>query len=515
MDNRNFENNENMEKVPEKSENMETQPTYEQNAPINGQSFSNPYNAAPGQNMSQRDSGYNTYSRPEPTSYGRDTMPPQPGMVKYDIYSGERINNNVRNEIPPENPYSLPVTEKKKSKGRSFGIIAAALILSLCVGVGGGFLGSYIANGNSALTSESSQAEDKKDSNDKDDSVLKITQASDSDVTPTTTQEVAAKVKDAVVEITTEATAYDSFYGQYVQQSAGSGVIISDDGYIITNNHVIEGANKIQVRLTNTNTYTAKLIGRDSTLDVALLKIEETGLTAATFGDSAKLSVGQTAIAIGNPLGQLGGTVTDGIISALDREIKIDNKTMNLLQTNAAINPGNSGGGLFDSNGNLIGIVVAKSSSTSSGTSVEGLGFAIPVNDIVDILDDLKTKGYVGGRAYLGINFVDITDQQSMFMYRVDKAGVYVSAVTEGSAAEKAGIKIYDCITKVDDEEIDDSSELRTVISKHKAGDKVKITVYRDGETKVLDVTLGEKAAEEEESSEVTEDYNPYQDFFR
>ena len=511
MDNRNFENNENMEKVSEQSENMETRSTYGQNAPFNGQSFANPYNGSPMQDMGQRDSGYNTYGRPEPTSNSRDTMSPQPGMVRYDMYSDEHINNNIRNEVPPENAYSQPVTEKKKSKGRGFGIIAAALILSLCVGVGGGFLGSYIANGHFALTSESSQTEDKKDSNDKDkdDSVLKITQASDSDVTPTTTQEVAAKVKDSVVEITTEATAYDSFYGQYVQQSAGSGVIISDDGYIITNNHVIEGATKIQVRLTNTKTYTAKLIGRDSTLDVALLKIEETGLTAATFGNSAKLSVGQTAIAIGNPLGKLGGTVTDGIISALDREIEIDNKTMNLLQTNAAINPGNSGGGLFDSNGNLIGIVVAKSSSTSSGTSVEGLGFAIPVNDIVDVLDDLKTKGHVSGRAYLGVNLVDITDQQSMFMYRVDKAGVYVSAVTEGSAAE-----IYDCITKVDDEEVDDSTELREIISKHKAGDKIKITVYRDGETKVLDVTLDEKAAEDEESSEVTEDYRPYQDFF-
>ncbi len=417
-------------------------------------------------------------------------------------------------EIPNVYPNSAPDGKKKKSNGRGFGIIAAAVILSLCVGVGGGFLGSYLANGNSIFTSDSSDDKDtSKTSDKKDDSVLKITQASDTDIAPTTTQEVAAKVKDSVVEITTEETAYDSFYGQYVQQSAGSGVIISEDGYIITNNHVIDGATTISIRLTNTKTYTAKLIGKDSTLDVALLKIDETGLTAATFGDSAKLSVGQTAIAIGNPLGELGGTVTDGIISALDREIDIDNKTMNLLQTNAAINPGNSGGGLFDANGNLIGIVVAKSSSTSSGTAVEGLGFAIPINDIVDILEDLKTKGYVSGRGYLGVNLVDVTTENSMFMYRVDRMGVYVSAVTEGSAADKAGIKVYDCITKVDDKEISEATELMAVISKHKAGDKIKITVYRDGETKQFDVTLGEKAADVEESSATKDDYDyPYYD---
>ncbi len=493
MDNRNFEDTDGMEnnEVIRPSENrigknqnyVPTQQVYTESQNIT------PY--TPMENTQQQNYT-NPYQRAEPTPY-----------------------NTVNPEVKSTGVYQQPVQEKKKSKGKGFGIIAAALILSLCVGVGGGFLGSYLANRGSVLTSESSQTEDKKNSDEKDDSELKITQASDNDVKPTTTQEVTAKVKDSVVEITTEATAYDSFYGQYVQKSAGSGVIISEDGYIITNNHVIEDATKIQIRLTNTETYTAKLIGKDSTLDVALLKIDETGLTAATFGDSDKLSVGQTAIAIGNPLGQLGGTVTDGIISALDREIEIDDKTMNLLQTNAAINPGNSGGGLFDSNGNLIGIVVAKSSSTSSGTSVEGLGFAIPVNDIIDVLDDLKTKGYVSGRAYLGINFVDITDQQSMFMYRVDREGVYVSAVTEGSSAEKAGIKIYDCITKIDDEEISGSTQLREIISKHKAGDKIKITVYRDGETKVMDVTLGEKTVDDEESSVTENYYNPYEEFFR
>lgn len=392
---------------------------------------------------------------------------------------------------------------KKKSPAKKVALIAGALALTLCVGVGGGLLGASLAGSNAAevlstsTSSESSESSKKESS----ESALNITQASDSETAPTTTQEVAAKVRDSVVEITTEITSYDSYYGQYVSQAAGSGVIISEDGYIITNNHVIEDANTITVRLTNSKTYTAKLVGKDATLDVALLKIEETGLTAATFGDSSKLSVGQTAIAIGNPLGQLGGTVTDGIISALDREIQLEGKTMNLLQTNAAINPGNSGGGLFDSNGNLIGIVVAKSSSTTSGTSVEGLGFAIPANDVVDILEDLKTKGYVSGRGSLGVNIVSINTENAMFMYRVDKEGVYVSAVTSGSAAEKAGIKVGDCITKFEDKEITEATDLTSQLSKHKAGEKVKLTIYRDGKEQVIEVTLDEKAADSDSNS--------------
>lgn len=517
MDNRNFENNNNTGSFPGENHSDVSEPTYGQNISSLEQVSAGPQNNVPQQSQAmQEQQTAEIYSRTEPVDHNVYPTQQRPGTAQYNMYNAEYTNG--ADNTQGENVYQQPVPEKKKSKGKGLGIIAAALVLSACVGVGGGFLGSYLANGDSLLTSESSENESSKNNSGSgnDDSVLKITQASDTDVTPTTTQEVAAKVKDSVVEITTETTTYDSFYGQYVQQSAGSGVIISEDGYIITNNHVIDGASKIQVRLTNTQTYSAKLVGKDSTLDVALLKIDETGLTTATFGNSDKLCVGQVAIAIGNPLGRLGGTVTDGIISALDREIEIDNKTMNLLQTNAAINPGNSGGGLFDSNGNLIGIVVAKSSSTSSGTSVEGLGFAIPVNDIIDILDDLKSKGYVGGRAYLGVNLMDITDEQSMFIYRVDKPGVYVSAVTDGSAAEKSGIKVYDCITKVDDTEISNSAQLRQVISKHKAGDKIKITIYRDGQTKELDVTLDEKAAEDEESSQNTDGYDfPYGDFFR
>lgn len=395
-----------------------------------------------------------------------------------------------------------------------------AMALALCIGLGGAVIGAKFAGGTSNgsgvnVSSSAKQDNTKSEKNDDNDSALQIVQASNTETAPTTVQEVAAKVRDSVVEITTETTQYDTFYGQYVAKAAGSGVIISSDGYIITNNHVIEDANTINVRLTNGKNYTAKLIGKDATLDVALLKIQENDLTAATFGDSAKISVGQTAIVIGNPLGELGGTVTDGIISALDREIQIEGKTMNLLQTDAAINPGNSGGGLFDANGNLIAMVVAKSGTTSSGISAEGLGFAIPVNDIIDILSDLKTKGYVSNRGYLGVSLVDVSTQQAMFTYRVDKMGVYVSAVYDDTAAKKAGLEIGDCITKIDDKEISSASELTSEISRHKSGDKVTLTIYRDGETKEVNAVLGEKQVDNttQESSQDTRRNDMYGDF--
>lgn len=457
--------------------------------------------------------------RPEQTSsYGSSDQSRQEQTPSYGNSDYARPYTVPYSATPYGAANSQSAPKKRSGSGRTAALIAGTLALALVVGVGGGVLGSHLAQKDTASVSEST-ASSSKTSNEASSSgktdvqpqtsgSLNITKASDTETKPTNIQEVTAKVKDAVVEITTETTEYDSFYGQYVSQAAGSGVIISEDGYILTNNHVIDGASTITVRLTNAKTYEAKLIGKDATLDVALLKIEEKGLTAATFGDSSTLNVGQDAIAIGNPLGRLGGTVTNGIISALDREIQIDGKTMNLLQTNAAINPGNSGGGLFDANGNLIGLVVAKSSSSGSGTSVEGLGFAIPVNDIVDVLDDLKTKGHVTGRGNLGINIVTINSENSMFMYRVNKMGVYISAVTNGSAADNAGLKVGDLILEFNGKEISEGSDLTSAVSKLKAGTKVKIKIERDGKEQTIEVTLGEKAYEEESSENTQQNRN-------
>ena len=416
------------------------------------------------------------YHAPEMYSSSQDTAPFPP--VYENIYSESR---------PVET-----VTETPKKSKKNAALIAGTLALALCLGFGGGLLGSYVGGGNTvktvvqpAGTSVTAKTTEGKDSG------LNVIQASKSDNTLTSIEEVVNKVKDSVVEITTEVTKYGTFYGQYVAQGAGSGVIISADGYIITNNHVIEDATSIKVTLTDGKSYDAKLIGTDEKLDIALIKIEADNLTVAALGSSSDLNVGETSIVIGNPLGQLGGTVTHGIISALNRSIKLDGKTMELLQTDAAINPGNSGGGLFDDEGNLVGIVVAKSTNSSDGTSLEGLGFAIPIDNVKKILGDLKTNGRVS-RPVLGITAVDVLDDTTASRYNVDKQGVYIYSITEGSAADKAGLMVGDCVLKLDDTTIDSKETLTNTISSHKVGDTVKILIYRDGKEQTLTAVLEE-----------------------
>lgn len=300
--------------------------------------------------------------------------------------------------------------------------------------------------------------------------------------------DIAGLAANSVVEITTETVTTDSWMQQYVTNGAGSGVVMTQDGYIITNNHVIDGASKITVRLKNGTAYSASLVGTDSKSDVALLKINATGLTPAVFGDSDSLKVGDTAIAIGNPLGQLGGTVTEGIISALDRELVIDGKTMTLLQTDAAINPGNSGGGLFNDKGELVGIVVAK----SSGSDVEGLGFAIPVNTAKTVADQLKQYGYVKGRIDTGMSFIDLTSAQKALMYGVSRLGVYVQSVESGSNAAKAGFKVGDMVAQVGNTKITSTAALTQALDQYKVGDTVSITVIRNSYSGTLSLKLAE-----------------------
>lgn len=309
---------------------------------------------------------------------------------------------------------------------------------------------------------------------------------------------VVTKCADSVVEITieTQSTLYGHY--TYTQEGNGSGVIISSDGYILTNNHVISGANKISVALRDGTTYEATLIGTDSKTDVAIIKIDASNLTTAVLGDSDALVVGELAIAIGNPLGQLGGTVTDGIISALEREIKLDNSTMNLIQTNAAINPGNSGGGLFNANGELIGVVVAK----SSGVDVEGLGFAIPINDVKDVINDLLEHGYATNRAFLGVQLTDTSYNNSnsfsfysMFFNQMNYGALVTDVVTD-SPAEKAGIQKNDIIVSVNNEVVSQASDVTSKISDFEVGDKITIGLIRDNKTLNVDVTLAEYKGE-------------------
>ena len=304
----------------------------------------------------------------------------------------------------------------------------------------------------------------------------------------TSTAEVVEAVSDSVVEITTEVVQTNQFLQQYVSEGAGSGVIISEDGYIVTNNHVIEGASSIQVRTKDGETYQASLVGTDAENDIAVVKIDASGLSAAVIGDSDSLVVGEDAVAIGNPLGSLGGTVTRGIVSALDREITIDGNTMHLLQIDAAINPGNSGGGLFNSSGELVGIVNAK----SSASGIEGLGFAIPINTAMDIATDLIENGYVTGKVKLGVTLLAIEDEQTAMQYGVSKTGVYITQVEANSDAYYAGLRAGDLIDSINGQKITSTDEVKSAIESSSVGDTLEIKIYRGNKEQTVQVTLTE-----------------------
>ena len=372
--------------------------------------------------------------------------------------------------------------EKKPHRGAWLALVVACAFVFSFAGGAAGY--AVMQNGLPFFNAEDSTAKDSSAG----DSVLQT--GDGSAAAATTASEVTELSANSVVEITTENVTTGSFFQQQIQTGAGSGVIVTADGYIVTNNHVIEDSDKITVTLRDGTQYEAQLIGTDEKTDLAVLKIEASGLQPAVFGTSSDLKVGEQAIVIGNPLGQLGGTVTSGIISALDREITVDGHTMNLLQTDAAVNPGNSGGGLFNSKGELVGIINAK----SSGDDVEGLGFAIPSDTVKEVTDALIKNGYVPGRVSLGLSVVDISDAQTAMMYRVDTLGVYILSVEEGSNAEKAGLQAGDRIVAVGDKEVSSSSDITTALDDYSVGDQVKITITRGGKTGTATVTLAEQS---------------------
>ncbi len=342
------------------------------------------------------------------------------------------------------------------------------ILLSGIVGFGAGYAGSHLSN-NANVTIQ-------QQTNKSNSGTVQVSDVSD----------IVEKCKDSVVEITTESVSSgNSIFGQYVSQGAGSGVIISKDGYIVTNNHVVSGATSLKVTTTDGTEYDASVVGKDSQTDLAVIKVDANNLQAATLGDSDILQVGDPAIAIGNPLGELGGTVTTGIISATDRQITIDDETMTLLQTDAAINPGNSGGGLFNADGNLIGIVNAKESSTG----IEGLGFAIPITPAQDIITELMENGSVTSRPALNVSLYDYTSKnQGQYSKYAD--GCYIVQIVKNGAADKAGLKQNDRILSFDGEQIQSTSDVKNVLKKHKIGDTVKMVVERDSKKITVEITL-------------------------
>ena len=412
-------------------------------------------------------------------------------------YTAPQTDNGAGGATPPVHPVqpqdAQPPKKKKKFNGKRVARSAVALVLAAAMGFAGGFVGAKFGGSGKVVIQQAAPSSTADSAPGSDSSIT----AASSSGSSLTTEQVADLVSPSVVVITTEQVVYSqwSWYGQnQVESGAGSGVIISSDGYILTCAHVVDGASNITVTI-NDKDYTATLVGEDTTSDIAVIKIDANGLTPATVGDSDSLKVGQNVMAVGNPLGELGGTVTGGMISALNRSVTIQGSssvnTMSLIQMDASVSPGNSGGGLFNMNGELVGIVNAKSSSSDA----EGLGFAIPINDAIKVAQELLENGYVTGRPYLGITYLAVTDAQTASQLGVNAYGVYVVEVVKGGPAEKAGLQAGDRIVSVDGTEIASKDDLGTLMQKHAAGDTLSITIAREGQMQTVNVTLGEKTA--------------------
>lgn len=453
-----------------------------------------------------------------------------------DFYNNDENNYNNENNYNYNNysNYNEYKSEEnpqpKKPKKHTFLKVIAFL---LCMGIAGaGSVQVYKFMDNSRLLDDSKSDDsstpvnavddepEKSDDNNKQTvpepqnlpGLFDIASRTDSKYLPDIVDEIMPSVVG--VSSTFEFTRQYSSWGWGFQQpesvkqeavGTGTGIVMTEDGYIITNAHVIYDSSEynageakaVSVLFSDKKEYDAKIIAYDVETDLAVLKIDETGFTPATFGNSDELRVGELVIAVGNPLGfELFGSVTSGIVSALNREISINEKNMTLIQTDAAINSGNSGGPLLNSCGQVIGINSAKmSSSYGSGTaSIEGLGFAIPINDARTIIDDLINNGYVTGRPQIGITAVDIDEMYSSYLGL--PMGIYVRGLAEGGAAEMAGIRVGDIIIGINDEAVTSMDELNAVKNKFKAGDTITLKISRDGEDIDIQVVLHDANAE-------------------
>ena len=432
--------------------------------------------------------------------------------------------------IPPQYPPVKPKKEKKAKSGKVWkGILAAALSLAVVAGS----CGITAALVNKSWENRMDSFEDSVEVrlNQMQEKVDAAKAAADAaggnSISGTvslgnglTPGQVYAKNVQSVVLISCQIQS--SNFGQVIKgESFGSGFILTENGYVVTNAHVVEGASAITVSTHAGEEMEAKLVGSDTTNDVAVLKVEAENLPAVTIGSSADLIVGDQVVAIGNPLGDLTSTMTVGYVSAKDRDVTTDGTTINMIQTDAAINSGNSGGPLFNMRGEVIGITTAKySGASSSGASIESIGFAIPIDDVIGMLNDLKDYGYVTG-AYLGVMVSDM-DKETANYYGFP-VGVYVQEVTPGYCAEEAGIQAKDIIVGLGKYEVKSLTDLTRALRNFKAGDTTQITVYRGGAEIVLDITLDEKPAdlnatvpEESTQGKMPENgsYDEWYDFF-
>ena len=411
-------------------------------------------------------------------------------------YFNDENNNGV---FSSGTPGYTPVdngAENKRSKHGHGKIIALALVVSLLAGAAGA--GGVLALSGGGVETHSQILEGVRP----DTTIDVATIDTSKEMTPA---EVYAQNVASTVGITTSITT--NFFGFVTTSAAaGSGFIFSDDGYILTNYHVIEDSDSIKVATYDGNSYDAELVGYDESNDIAVLKIDASGLSPVVLGDSDNLNVGDSVVAIGNPLGELTFSLTSGVVSALDRQVTLSsNVTMDLIQTDCAINSGNSGGPLFNLYGEVIGITNAKYSSSGSEASIDNIGFAIPINHILDIVTSIIEDGYIA-KPYIGVSVLTVdADSQSLGL----PAGAAVKSVTEDSPAEKAGIQVNDIITSANDNPISSSDQLVDLVSSLNEGDQLKLSIYRQGEELGITVTVGEQIqsalANEEQQATVEE----------
>ena len=396
-----------------------------------------------------------------------------------------------------QNGPQQPVQEMKPVKKNRVGMKLTAL--ALCCALLGGAVGGGIVWGVS-----NSGEEDSTTINVSDRTVSQVAVNKVDGQTEMSDAEVYAANVNSVVSINVTGTSGTNWFGQPVQTaSAGSGFILTSDGYIVTNYHVVGDAQTIQVTLYSGDTYDAQYVGGDEDYDIAVIKIEATGLQAVTLGNSEELNVGDHVLAIGNPLGELTFSMSGGMVSSVNRTINVDGTPFNMIQTDTSINPGNSGGPLLNSYGEVVGIVSAKYSSTgSNGETAEGLGFAIPINDVSSMIQDIMTNGYVSNRAYLGATIGTLNASMAQ-QYRYDiTEGAFVYSVEDGGPADQAGLQLGDVITAIDDTEITSLDDLTAARKSYTAGDTCTLTVYRQGETITLQLSWGAAPAEQQAESQ-------------
>ena len=410
------------------------------------------------------------------------------------------MDNMYNENYQPDNSgASAPAGGKKKTTV----LVAVGLVLALLMGL----LGSAIGNslfGKGSTTIYEGQRES---------SVIDVSKIETGKLM--TPAEVYAANVNSTVGITTSVTT--NYWGfQTTSAASGSGFILTADGYVLTNYHVIESSSSISVTLYDGKSYDATLIGYDESSDIAVLKIDAEGLTPVVLGDSDNLNVGDSVVAIGNPLGELTFSLTSGAVSALNREITLSNSvTMNLIQTDCAINSGNSGGALFNLYGEVIGITNAKYSGSGSGASIDNIGFAIPINHVRGIVESIIENGYVA-KPYIGVTVSDVSEETMGYGL---PAGAAVKAVSEDSPAEKAGLQVNDIITAVNGKEISGRTGLSEAVSAASVGDTLTLTVYRQGKTISVNVTVGEQiqsalANEDNRQSSQQGGYGSLPDFF-